>query len=855
MNRKQVVQSVAGTLSRAAGYAGRHIPEVRLVGGLSLVALGLCFYAGCSHNKDSQPDIVAPPTLAATIDHTSYGWVTTAAAKNADGTVTVSLMEVPAFTSKTYTTAASLDDASSKSTVTGVSRADALVTVLQKNAFAEIRFDSAGKCVDLELIEASSTTNMDPASYMGELTAKGGEAGNMVAMGWVLGKDSAANTVTIGDGNHYSNVFEEKYTLASDVKIYVVNNYSDWKLARSGTFADINVTAKGADGEIYYTPNRYTAVCIFDKNYKTSWKDGSSKVKELYVFNTPVTLTASQMYTPDGMQYDGTSWYPLKSKTVEKTSYGYAGSAIPIELMKNRLYMVGDTYTALYLFVGTDGTLSVLDMGNATAAYQYPLNIAKLGFDPRKVKNVFLTHGHFDHYGAFYEFVKMVRQAGGPVQGWINPYAQGANITDGTTSFALDATITDKSVLYTANSQLKWDSWMDFLGTDISTYIWRAMGHSNDTASFVFKMKAAKGDSFFKEGDVVSWIYFGGYALREKTSIGAPRLAIVNSLMNQQSVVIPWAKAQSDYIYPLAQHTNQFPVLELDKATKAKGIPYMQAYNEGAEEIGNYCENRISQMFYSRVEDAYQAKTDLLETTLWNTPGSLWTTDMRVTGTRNTVIFDPIERYGPFKRKGGTYTMDISSVLVVHGFDAFMNKNTALAGLKNVYGFSLEKGFVIPWDTYSHDPSGWYVQVIGKVNDSYKGGIDYATNWHVLAGNQYMTNFDGKGVRATVWDSGPVEMCNTPTAWNEILRTERFSNQADAESFARALTKNGYANPYETYSVDGRPLYRYPSNSNFGIADHDGNGGALSSVKYKVTLDNMSQIKLGASFAETFVKQ
>ena len=827
-------------------------PLLRFIGVINATMVGLFLVTGCGGGGSGSSDPVGPQS---NVDHTTYGWVTTPAVKNADGSVSVTIMEAPSFTSKTYKTANSLDAADNQSAATKVSRADALVTVLTKNAFAEIRFDSKNQPVDMELIESSSNLNMDPASYMGELTATGGGAGNMVAMGWVLAKDATAKTVTIGDGNHLTNVFEEKYTLASDAKIYVVNNYTDWKLAKEGSFADIKVTAKGGDGEIYYTPDRYSAVAVFDKNYKSSWKDGTAKVKELYVFNSPVTLTAAQMYTPDGMQYDGTSWFPLKSKTVEKTSHGYAGSAAPIEMMKKRLYSVGDNYTSIYLFVGTDGTLSVLDMGNSSSAYQYPLNIAKMGYDPREVKNIFLTHGHGDHYGAFYDFVKMIKQAGGPIKSWVNPYAQGTTVTDGTNSFPLAATITDKSILYTANSILSWDTWMDFLGTDISTYIWRAIGHSNDTASFVFKMKAVKGDAYFKEGDVVSWLYFGGYALREKTSIGAARIALVNSLEYQQSVIIPWAKAQSDYIYPLSQHTNQLPVLELDKATKIKGIPYMKAYNGGAEEIGNYCENRISQMLYSRVEDAYQAKTDLLETTLWTTPGSLWTKDMRVTGTRNTVIFDPIEKYGPFKRKGGQYTMDVASVSVVHGFDAFMNKNANLSGLTNVYGFSLDKGFVIPWDTYSHDPSGWYVQVVGKVNDSYMGGLDYASNWYVKEGNSYMTNFDGKGVRATTWESGPAEISNTPNSWREILRTERFSTQAEAEAYAKALTNNGYGAPYESYAVNGQPAYKYADKANRAISDHNGSGAVLSTVKYKVTLDNISQIKLGSSFSTTFVKQ
>jgi hypothetical protein len=483
--------------------------------------------------------------------------------------------------------------------------------------------------------------------------------------------------------------------------------------------------------------------------------------------------------------------------------------------------------------------------------------VAKLGYDPRKVTNIFLTHGHGDHYGAYYEFCKMIRQAGiGAGKGWINPYATGATIANAEASYTLGATITDKSILYTANSTLAWDTWLDFLGKGHSCYIWRAMGHSNDTASFVIKITADKGDAFFKEGDVVSWVYFGGYAVQAGARAGFARNSLVNSLQYQQQVIVPWAQAQSDYVYPLYQHTNQGAVLEVDKATKQLGIPFMMGYIGGAEEIGNYCENRISQQTYERVEAAYQTKTDLLETTLWNTPGSLWTPDMRVTGTRNTVKFDSNEKYGPFKRKGGQYTIDVKGTMVVHGYNAWQNPNFLFAGLTNVYGWSLDKGFVIPWNTYSHDPDGWYVQVFGKVNDGYKGGVNQATNWYTLEGNTYMTGQDGTGDKPVNWTAGPIEICNTPENWYEILRTERFSTQGEAETYAKALTANAYTTPYATYAVDGTPLFKYSSNANQAITDRDGKGtGITKSVKYKVNLDNIGQIKLGTSFQETFIKQ
>jgi hypothetical protein len=831
------------------------------------------------------------------VDHTTYGWAQENAKKNPDGTVTIKMMEVPNFEVKTYTTATSLADADHSSPTTGVSRADALTTALGKNAFVEVKFNSKNQAIDMELIEYGTASYMDSASYGGELTAKGGGAGSMVAQGWVLDKNKDKNTITIGDGNHNTNVFEQTYLLSEDVKIYVVDSpktasvtrynpssASDgtWSLKRVGTFDDINVTAK-MDGEIYYTPQRWVTLCVFDSNYKTSWKDGKAKVKEIYLFDDPSNMADSEMYTPDGMQYSGTSWYPEKSRAVEETNYGYAGSAEPIEFMKNRLYSIGDTYTSIMLFVGDDGTLSVLDMGNDTARYQYYLNIEKCGYDPRSVDNIFLTHGHGDHYAAMYEFATMVRRGGNKnFKALINPYAQnGVTFTSASNNeYILGPTLTDKSVLYSCNAMMEWDKWLDFLGSGISTYIWPAMGHSNDTASYVFKLTAKQDDAYFKKGDIVSFLYFGGYAVREKASIGAMRLSLVNALQYQQTVITPWMEAQSDYIYPLPQHTNQVSALEIDKASKIAGIPFMKGYVGGAEEIGNYCENRIANMLYQSYNDAYENNySDKLSQILKNAGLPVPTLDwsllpaasggVYIEGTRGTKRLDTIEEHGPFKRPEGEYNITVKGVQVIHGYDAFMNKQPLFAGQKNVYGFSLDKGFPILWDTYTHDPDGWFVQVYADVDDSYDGGVDYATNWLTLKDpSQYTTNYDNKGERPTTWESGPVELVNPVQGNYEFLRTQRFNTREEAEAYAKKLTNGAYKAPYEVYGVNG-PMYKYSDNANhaandYGIdalryqnADKRDNGKGkdpLPTATYKVKLSRASEIQLSSSFEGAFKK-
>ncbi len=819
---------------------------------LSLLLVPMCLLVwSCSDDNDSSPSVTR-------VDHTTYGWALSDATKNDDGTVTINIREVPSFADETYTTVVSLDDEAHTNLITGVTRADALANgdTLKQDAFVEIKFNADNEPIDMEVIEYNSPIYFDSASYGGELTAKGGEAGNMVAMGWVLDKDEAENTITIGDGNHVTNVFEEVYTLADDVKIYVVNNSTtdgvttvtgyrsaytttnDWDLKAEGSFADITVTEKGDDGEIYYTPERYTAVCIFDKNYKGR---DSAKVKELYLFDNPILLTANDLATPDGVQYGGTSWYPAKSKLEEKTSFSYNGSCEPIELMKDRLYDVGDSYTDIYLFVGDDGTLSLLDQGNRNTSYQYWLNIAKVGYDPRDVDNIVLTHGHGDHYQGLYENVAMIKRAGNKVSTYLNMYSQGGSISNADVSYELDATLTDNPTLYSATDIIAWDEWADFMGNGISVYLWSAMGHTNDTASFVFKAIATADDAYFEKDDVVSWAYFGGYGALRDLSKGSARLGIMNSMMYQQSVIAPWAQAQSDYVYPLAQHTNQYPQHEVNKAAQIAGIPYSQALTEGNEGISNFMEKRISVQFYEWMDVAYRNETDPLDLLIYPYTGFYCSSS----GATN---FDTVQAHGPYKREGGEYTINIKAVNVIHGYDAFQNKYAGFADQENIYGFTLDQGFLIDKDSYTHDPDGWYVQVIGNVDDNYTGGVDYETNWYR---GYYTAGVDDALIDDTVgFTSGPVEMSINPTNWVEILRTERFDGQEAAEAYAKALTNDGYATTYQTYSVTGEKMYNYNDTANYenpitGMT-------AADSVAYKVQLNNASEIVLGETFADTF---
>ena len=64
------------------------------------------------------------------------------------------------------------------------------------------------------------------------------------------------------------------------------------------------------------------------------------------------------------------------------------------------IYYVGNTWVGAFLLDGGRDGLSIIDCTVAPAFYLVTESIRKLGFDPSNIKNVFLSHSHFDHDGA-----------------------------------------------------------------------------------------------------------------------------------------------------------------------------------------------------------------------------------------------------------------------------------------------------------------------------------------------------------------------------------------------------------------------------------------------------------------------
>lgn len=65
----------------------------------------------------------------------------------------------------------------------------------------------------------------------------------------------------------------------------------------------------------------------------------------------------------------------------------------------DQIYFVGNTYVSTYL-IDTGNGLVLIDPALAETAYLVFDSIRKLGFDPKDIRHIFLSHAHFDHCAA-----------------------------------------------------------------------------------------------------------------------------------------------------------------------------------------------------------------------------------------------------------------------------------------------------------------------------------------------------------------------------------------------------------------------------------------------------------------------
>ncbi|MEE3487733.1 MAG: MBL fold metallo-hydrolase [Bulleidia sp.] len=71
-----------------------------------------------------------------------------------------------------------------------------------------------------------------------------------------------------------------------------------------------------------------------------------------------------------------------------------------------QMYYIGNTWVGVFLIDTKEG-LILLDTGVFEAAYDFLNNIYALGYDPKEIRHIFLTHAHPDHIGSVNQFLQV----------------------------------------------------------------------------------------------------------------------------------------------------------------------------------------------------------------------------------------------------------------------------------------------------------------------------------------------------------------------------------------------------------------------------------------------------------------
>ncbi|MFA6504821.1 MAG: MBL fold metallo-hydrolase [Treponemataceae bacterium] len=627
-----------------------------------------------------------------------------------------------------------------------VDAASAFHKVLAKNETKEVAPDpNASYIYSMKTVQKKGPkeTQFDTMKYGPELSPINGTAGNMVAAGWVYAK--TGKTITIGDGRLVtedisgrplpspSKRYEETYNVADDVAVYHVNT-DDYSKSTVSDFASIPLAANYD----YATKNRQAVFVVFDKNYTQA---AAAKVSAVYYF-TPQSVTDGKpvwdVQTRSSCLNDkGTD--PVSGKpyvSINATSVieaPHTRSTEPFEIVKNTFYYIGDNEVAVYLFnadMGTkdtaDDRLIMVDAGWPYNGYQYWKNIEALGFDPRKITDIMLTHGHMDHYGTVMELVTMIENAGRKV----TLYGS-RDDTFGLTKDGMGNSWNIKGALPADEMDIRkktsimyeFDTYMDF--GNVRILVTPTPGHTPGTGSFVFKVKNP--DS----AEWVSFGYMGGYGFNglytPNPSNGFLRLGF--------QLGLAWLQQMVDVDYVAPQHTNQYPIVDVYQALKAynndptnAGKPLTMLDALGKNEFVNFLEKR-----YSVVTN--------------------------IASDINDSRYKSVETSGPFKPGREYGSSNVKATLldggkIIRGFNGVMNVAPQIPLLKD--------GILNNTDVYTKDPDAYYVQFYIDVLDDYRGFLP--------AG-------------------GPVESMRSTPGTPEILRTQRLDSKADAEAILASVKK------------------------------------------------------------------
>ncbi|RZI55679.1 MAG: MBL fold metallo-hydrolase [Rubrivivax sp.] len=622
-------------------------------------------------------------------------------------------------------------------------------------------------------------TQFNLAKYGWSVNRLGDTPGAMVAAGWIYAK--TGTSITVGDGGMVLadqagrafdkpvKRYEETYTLASDVKVYNVNT-ADYAQSAESTLAALPVTADYS----YATTSRQAAYLLFDQNYLNADK---AKVVAIWYFTPqarsdgkPVwdVPTQSPLLADKGTDpVSGLAYVSINATT--PTNAAYSRSTEPFEMVKGTMYYVGDNEVASYILKADMGTpndpsddkVIKIDAGWPNSGYQYWKNMELLGIDPRSVTDLWLTHGHADHYGTVVEQLRMMDNAGKTMKLWASredAQAITADLQGNTWNIPGALPLSETEIRARTSDFYQYDKWYDFGNVQIMV-IW-SPGHTPGSTNMVFKVKNPTDGKFYTFG------YHGGYGFngmeQPTASNGWKRLAWQAGFSYlQQSQDI-------DFVSP--QHTNHFPIVEVFQALKA----YNRDPANAAAPLTMFDAMR------SRVYDAPQINGASITTEFSNqlekrrSVVSYRATDSSGAGRKS------LETSGPFKpgRENGL-TVQVTALddgKIIQGFVGPQNKNPRIPLLAN--------GIPTTLDAYVNDPTGYYVQVtLDVLENTYKGYLP----------DGYVQLSPGLGTTLT-YQGGPVESVIATKGTlhpPEYLRTQRLASLEDAQKVLASIRKGG----------------------------------------------------------------
>lgn len=622
----------------------------------------------------------------------------------------------------------------------------------------------------------SAAAQFNLAKYGPAVTRNNDVPGPMVAAGWVYNKTT--NSITVGDGGlvkadmagrAYANPikrYEETYKVSPNAVVYNVNT-ADYSKSSVSNLAAVPVTANYD----YATTSRQAAYLLFDYNYQFA---SEAQVVAIWYFTPQSTSdgkpvwevpTQSPMLADKGV--DPVSGQPFVSiNATGVTAAPYTRSTEPFVMVKNTMYYVGDNEVSSYILKADMGTADSaddkvikIDAGWANSGYQYWKNMELLGIDPRSVTDLWLTHGHGDHYGTVVEQLKMMDNAGKRIELWGSKEDSAGILSDlqGNTWNIPGALPASETVIRARTTKnYEYDKWYDFGNVQIFV-IW-SPGHTPGTTNMLFKVKNPDDGKFYTFG------YHGGYGFN-----GMERPTVNNGFLRlawQAGFSYLQQNIDVDFVAP--QHGNQFPIVEVyqglkaynrDPANASAQLTMLDAMRTKVadsavvggvsvmSEFSNQLEKRRSVVSY-KVTDAQGANRS-------------------------------IETSGPFKpgRENGlvgVQAIALDGGRIIQGFNRAQNKNPRIP--------LLASGISSATDTYVNDPGGFYVQVaIDVLDPGYKGYLP-----------EGYTQFS-PGMNATIaYRGGPIDSVHSEKGTfhpPEYLRTQRLGSLADAQKVLATITK------------------------------------------------------------------